>query len=106
MMLPELILHIKSFNIKYNYVTFSAPCTYLFFHLKLKHPILRTNSILRAVGSSPGVGRLIDQSVDAPEGSEVEARCAIILREARKNFFHLHFQLSGWALVALSYFED
>ena len=52
------------------------------------------------------MGRLIDQSVDAPEGSEVEARCAIILREARKNFFHLHFQLSGWALVALSYFED
>ena len=54
----------------------------------------------------PRVGRLIDQSVDAPEGSEVEARCAIIPREARKNFFRLHFQLSGWALVALSYFED
>ena len=30
----------------------------------------------RAVGSSPGVGRLTDQSVDAPEGSEIEVRRA------------------------------
>ena len=28
---------------------------------------------IRAVGSSPGVGRLIDQSGDAAEGSKVEA---------------------------------
>jgi len=28
--------------------------------------------ISRAVGSSPGVGRLIDQSGDAAEGSEIE----------------------------------
>jgi len=49
----------------------------------------------RAVGSPPGVGRLIDQSGDAAEGSDIEAR------SAEKNF-RLHFQLSGWALVALS----
>jgi len=58
----------------------------------------------RAVGSSPGVGRLIDQSGDAAKGSEIEACSAD--HSARKKIFRLHFQLSGWALVALSYFED
>ena len=53
----------------------------------------------RAVGSSPGVGRLIDQSGDTAEGIEIEARSA-------EKIIRLHFQLSGWALVALSYFED
>ena len=60
----------------------------------------------RGVGSSPGVGQLIDQSGDAAKGSEIEV-CSVdhSARSAGKNF-RLNFQLSGWALVALLYFED
>jgi len=65
---------------------------------------------LRAVGSSPEVGRLIDQRGDAVFGSEVEARSAdhemFRAKRGKKKIFHLNFQLSGWALVALSYTED
>ena len=53
----------------------------------------------RTVGSSPGVGWLIDQSGDTGEGSNIEAP------SVERNF-RLHFQLSGWAFMALSYFED
>ena len=62
----------------------------------------------RAVGSSPVVGRLLDQSGDAAEGSEIEARriVAIIPVRSAEKFIRLHFQLSGWALMALSYFQD
>jgi len=62
---------------------------------------------LRAVRSSPGVGQLIDQSGDAAKGSKMEG-CVVstIPREAREKNIRLNFQLSGWALVALSYFED
>ena len=45
----------------------------------------------RAVGSSQGVGRLIDWSVDAPapEVREIEARSAdYSARSAEKNFSH------------------
>jgi len=63
--------------------------------------------LCRAVGSFLAVGRLIDESGDAAEGREIEARSADnSARSAGKNFFRIHFQLSGWALVALSYFED
>jgi len=44
--------------------------------------------------------------VDAQEGIEIEARSADHLRKVRKKIFRLHFQLSGWALVTISYFED
>ena len=47
-------------------------------------------TLSRAVGSSPRVGRL-DWSIDAPEGSEIEARRAIIPRKARKIFFAFIF---------------
>ena len=60
----------------------------------------------RAVGSSPGVERLIDQSGDAAERSEIEARSGDQSARSAEKFFRLHFQLSGWALVALSYSED
>ena len=59
----------------------------------------------RAVGSSPGVGRLIDQRGDGAEGSEIEARSADhSVRSAEKKFFAFisSYQLSGWALVAPS----
>ena len=60
----------------------------------------------RVVGSSPGVGWLTDQSIDAPEGSEIEVcRGDHSVRSAEK-FFRLHFQLSGWALMAFLYFKD
>ena len=60
----------------------------------------------RAVGSSPGMERLIDQSGDAAEG--IEFVVLIIPHEAREKICALteNFQLSGWAFVALSYFED
>ena len=61
----------------------------------------------RAVRSSPGVVRLIDQSDDAAKGSEIEARGAYhSARSAgkKKKKNRLRFRLSGWALVALSYF--
>ena len=59
----------------------------------------------RAVGSSPGVGRLTDQNGEAVEGSEIEVRSADHTARSGENFFCLHFQLSGWVLVALSYFN-
>ena len=53
------------------------------------------------------MGRLLDQSGDAAEGSEVEACSADrSARSAEKIFRIDFFQLSGWALLALSYFED
>jgi len=67
--------------------------------------VLLLNCNNRAVGSSPGVGRLIDQSSHAAEGSEIEARCANHSARSAEIFFRLHFPLSGRALVALSYFE-
>ena len=52
------------------------------------------------------MGRLIDQSGDAAEG--IEFVVLIIPHEAREKICALteNFQLSGWAFVALSYFED
>ena len=45
---------------------------------------------VRAVGSSPGVGRLMDQSGDAAKGSEVEARSTdhetFRAKRGKKNF--------------------
>ena len=35
---------------------------------------IAASPLIRAVGSSPGVGRLRDESSDAGQGSEVEAR--------------------------------
>ena len=64
-----------------------------------------TKRVIRAVGSSPGVGRLKDQSGDAAEGSEIEVCSADHSARSAGKFFRLIFQLSGWALVALSYFE-
>ena len=61
---------------------------------------------IRAVGSSPGVGQLIDQSGDAGEGSEMEACSADHSTWSVGKFFRLHFQFSGWALVTLLNFED
>ena len=52
------------------------------------------------------MGQLIDQSGDAAEGNEIEARSTDYTAQSAENFFRLHFRLSGWALVALSYFED
>ena len=62
--------------------------------------------ILLVCTSSPGVGRVIDQSGDAAEGSEIEVRSADHSALSAEKIFRLHFQLLGWALVALSYFED
>ena len=60
----------------------------------------------RAVGSFPGVGQLTDQSGDAAEGREIEVHSADHSAQSAEKKFHLHFQLSGWALVALLYFEN
>ena len=49
---------------------------------------------------------MIDQSGDAAEGSEIEVRSADHSALSAEKIFRLHFQLLGWALVALSYFED
>jgi len=49
---------------------------------------------------------VIDQSGDAAEGSEIEVRSSDHSALSAEKNFRLHFQLLGWALVALSYFED
>ena len=51
------------------------------------------------------MGRLTDQNGEAVEGSEIEVRSADHTARSGENFFCLHFQLSGWVLVALSYFN-
>ena len=60
----------------------------------------------RAVESSPRVGRLMDQSGDAAKGSKIEVCSADHSAQSAEKNFRLHFQLSGWAFMALSYFED
>jgi len=46
----------------------------------------------------------MDQSSDAAEG-EIEVCSADHSTQSAEKNFHFRFQLSGWALVALSYFE-
>jgi len=48
----------------------------------------------------------MDQSDDAAEGSEIEVCSAHHSARSAGKKCRLYFQLSGWALVALSYFED
>ena len=43
---------------------------------------------------------------DAAEGSDIEVRSADHSARSAEKKFRLHFQLSGWVLVVLSYFED
>ena len=53
-----------------------------------------------------GAAALLDQSGDAGKGSDIETcKDGNFARSAEKKI-RLHFQLSGWALMALSYFED
>ena len=59
-----------------------------------------------AVESSPGMGRLLDKSGDTAKGRDIEVCSGVHSARSVKKNFHLHFQLSGWALVALSYFKD
>ena len=74
--------------------------------MDLIHIRLHVYWYIRAVGSSSGVGRPIDQSCDAADGSEIEACSADHSARSAGKKFRLSFQLSGCALVALSYFED
>ena len=65
-----------------------------------------THTGTRAIGSSPGVGQLIDQRGDTAKGSEIEVGSADHSAWSAGKKFRLHFQLSGWGLMALSYFEE
>ena len=53
-----------------------------------------------------GTAVLLDQSGDAAKGSSIEGHRDDNSARSAEKVFCLHFQLSGWALVALSYFED
>ena len=52
-----------------------------------------------------GAAALLDQSCDAVD-IDIEVCKDDNSAQSTGKFFRLHFQLSGWALVALSYFED
>ena len=51
-------------------------------------------------------GGCLSQRGDAAEGSNLEVRSADYSAQSAEKNFRLHFQLSGWALVALSYSKD
>ena len=53
-----------------------------------------------------GTAVLLDQSGDAAKGSSIEGHRDDNSARSAEKVFCLHFQLSGWALVALSYFVD